>query len=163
MTMPATLDERAERTLMLGSSHLAALVTADGAPFGLRGWGARLDDDRSSAHVLLAAIDVGAVTVDASTLVGVWIAYTATDIRTHASMQMKGPIRSVGPAAESDLELFAVYCSEYYDAVMDVDFIDRELMTRMEPDDLVAVEFEIEQAFDQSPGPGAGGPYRARS
>jgi hypothetical protein len=163
MTMSGTLDERAERTLMLGSSHLAALVTADGSPFALRGWGARLDDDRSSAHVLLAAIDVGRVCDDAASLVGAWIAYTATDVRTHASMQMKGPIRGVGLVSESDLELFAAYCTEYYDAVMDVDFIDRELMERMEPVDLVVVEFEIEQVFDQSPGPGAGLPYQAGS
>jgi hypothetical protein len=161
--MPVMLDDRAERTLMLGSSHLAALPTADGAPFALRGWGARLDGDRSGARVLLAAIDVGAVTADASSLVGEWIAYTATDVRTHASVQMKGPIRSVGATTEDDLERFIAYCVEYYDAVMDVDFISRELMERMEPVDLVVVDFGIEQVFDQSPGPGAGLPYQAGS
>jgi hypothetical protein len=155
------LDERVHATLASGSSHLAAVTAADGTPFAMRGWGATVIAAERSLRVLLDAADVERLVDEGAVLVGSWIAYTAASVRTLTSFQLKGRISTVGPATAADRESYERYCDEYYAAVLDVDFIRRELMERMEPDAVVALEFEVEELFDQSPGPGAGRAYGA--
>ena len=153
------LDERVRATIEWGSSHLAALVMADGSPLPMRGWGATVHESEPVLRVLLDVADVNRLVTGGSELVGSWIAYTAAAVRTLTSFQLKGRISAVEPATDQDRHVYARYLDEYYAAVLEVDFIRREMMERMEPDDVVAIEFAVEELFDQSPGPGAGREY----
>jgi hypothetical protein len=146
-----------------GSAHIAGLVDAAGVPFVTRGWGARLDDGGRAVRALCSPREVHAAGLDGTGddhgLVGRWLAYTCTDVRSFVSAQLKGRVTAVGPPTPDDLVTFRRYCDDYYDAVLDVDAMSRALMERMEPDQLVAITFSVEQAFHQTPGPGAGRAY----
>jgi hypothetical protein len=162
-TVRSMLDDRVCATLASGSSHLAAVTAADGTPFAMRGWGATVNAGERCLRVLLDAADVERLVDDGAVLVGSWIAYTAASVRTLTSFQLKGRVSTSEAVSDADRGVYERYCEEYYAAVLDVDFIRRELMERMEPEALVAVEFEVEELFDQSPGPGAGRAYGAAS
>ena len=157
------LDDWALATITVGTSHIVALRLANGAPIAMRGWGAIVGEDRITMRVLLDAADVQLVGDDPAGLVGSWIAYTSAAVRTLSSIQLKGRITSAGPSTAVDQEVRVGYCNSYYEAVQEVDFISREMMERMEPDELVAVEFVVQEVYDQSPGPLAGRAYRSTS
>jgi hypothetical protein len=139
------------------------MTMADGSPLPMRGWGAAVHDSQPVLRVLLDAADVDRLVDGGSELVGSWIAYTTAAVRTLTSFQLKGRISVVEPATDQDRRTYARYVDEYYTAVLEADFIRREMMERMEPENLVAIEFAVEELFDQSPGPGAGRVYGTTS
>lgn len=138
-----------------GSAHIVGLLRADGTPCATRGWGIRISDG-TEARLLLGATEVAALGYPGDDLTGSTIALTCSDIATLRSAQVKGPVRSVEPPTAEDLRVKQRYCDGYFDAVLRVDLISRALMERMEPDDVVACTFTIEEAYEQTPGPGAG-------
>jgi hypothetical protein len=129
-----------------GSAHIVGLVKDDGTPFATRGWGIRVAADGSRATVLLAASEV----------LGSAIAVTCTHVRTLRSAQIKGTIESVRPTDDADRAVLERFCDEFFTDVLAVDLISRAMMERLVPDELVACTFTIVEAYDQTPGPGAG-------
>jgi hypothetical protein len=64
----------------------------------------------------------------------------------------------VRPFEEADRPVLERYCDEFFDDVLEVDLISRTMMDRLVPDELVACTFTITEAYEQTPGPGAGRP-----
>ncbi len=152
------VDEALTLLVQSGSAHIVALGDRNGDPFATRGWGAAFVDAKTSVRVLLAPEELALVASEHE-LIGRPIAFTATDVRSLVSAQLKGRIQTVEAAGDDDRAMFDAYRKDYYDAVLEVDFISRELMARTEPGSVVACTFSIEEGFDQTPGPRAGREY----
>jgi hypothetical protein len=142
--------------LARSSGHVVGMVTATGAPSVTRGWGVRIVDGGRRATLLLSTAEVAALGHAGDDPTGTAIALTATDIRTLRTVQVKGVIDLVEPADDDDLQLLAGYRSEFFAVVNELDMLSVELLERIVPDRLTACSFDIREAFDQTPGPGAG-------
>jgi hypothetical protein len=101
------------------------------------------------------------VTVD-NVAPGAIVAVTGADVRTLRSVQLKGCVRLVEPPVADDLALAAEHSQRFIDAVTAVDGLSPDLLRRMLPYEVVCVELEIDDRFDQSPGPAAGRPWEDR-
>ena len=152
---PARIDAEWVDLFEGGSAHIVGILRADGTPLATRGWGIRISGG-TEARLLLGATEVAALGHPKDDPSGSTIAVTCSDVATLRSAQVKGPILSVEPATAADLEVKRRYCDGFFDAVVRVDVISRALMERMEPDEVVACTFTIEEAYEQTPGPGAG-------
>jgi hypothetical protein len=150
------LDERVIELLESGCGLIMGLVTAGGRPLAARGWGLTLAGQGQRGRILVGARDLEALGHGWPSAVGTWTAVTGADVLTLSSAQLKGPITAIEPVGEADRVRSARYCDAFFDAVAEVDSIPRHMMERLVPDDLVACEFEVVEAYDQTPGPGAG-------
>jgi hypothetical protein len=138
---------------------IVGLVTADGRPLAGRGWGLTLRDDGARGRILVNPLDVARLG-HPSEAVGSWIAVTGANVLTLRSAQVKGPIAALEPADDGDWSTCAGFCDRFFDDVEVVDSIPRWMMERLVPEALLAVEFEVVEAYDQTPGPGAGAQLR---
>ena len=160
--MPAVpLDERWRTHLESGTAHVVGLLRADGRPFVMRAWGMRVDAATGVGRVVVSAVEIADLGYPHNDLAGVPIAMTATDVRTLRSIQLKGPVLGLEPVSDDDRAQVAAYCDDFFTAVLETDGIPPTLMARTIPDALIACRFEINEAFDQTPGPGAGRPLGA--
>jgi hypothetical protein len=150
------LDERSIELLESGCGLVVGLVAPDGRPVATRGWGLDLAEGCERARVLLGAASFEAVGYGPAGCVGRWVAATGSNVLSLASAQLKGPIAAVDPASPADHERMARYCHAFFDDVAVVDAIPRRLMERLVPTEIVVCTFEVVEAFDQTPGPGAG-------
>jgi hypothetical protein len=136
-----------------GCGLIVAVVGADGEPFATRAWGADVLDAASGGiRLLLDASDPALAHLEST---GV-IAFTGADVRTLRSAQLKGSVRSIEPATDSDRARAARYCDEFFAAITEVEGTPRELLDRIVPVALVGCSVVAGEAFDQTPGPRAG-------
>ena len=147
----------AETRAMLesGCSLIAATVSADGAPNATRVWGLHLRGaDSRLVEVTLDETDsVAAADLDATAV----IAITGADVRTLRSVQLKG--RATGErrqASDDDVARTRAFCDAFFTAVVEIDGTDRALLERLRPPSLTVYTVEIDEVFDQTPGPTAG-------
>jgi hypothetical protein len=147
-----------------GCGMLAGFVTASGKPFASRGWGLTVLEGGKKARVLVSADELRRLGYPPGGEISSIVAVTGASILTLRSIQLKGPITAVEPMNDdADPARLASYCDGYFGDVMVVDSIPRYLMERMVPAHLLACEFEIDEVFDQTPGPNAGAAVSARS
>ena len=133
---------------------IVAIVDDEGAPFATRGWGLTLlPDHPEQVRLVLSAAD-GRLLQDPSRRRAV--AITAGDPRTLHSVQFKGQAGVAEPATDEDQVEVGRYCDSFFGVVAEVDGTDRRLLERLVPDSFVACTVEIEELYDQTPGPGAG-------
>lgn len=135
-----------------GSALIVATVAEDGAPLAARGWGMDWDGPRS-ARLLLDADDAATV---AHAGAGGRIAVTAADVRTLRSVQVKGHCHGVEPATADDRGRARRFCDELYGDISRTDGTPLSVLERFTPADFVVCRLEVDQSFDQTPGPGAG-------
>ena len=136
-----------------GASLVAGTVAADGEPRATRAWAAWVVDERTRRmRVVMGADDQ--VSVD--NLENGRFALTGADVRTLRSLQLKGRVVRTEPATPEDVQLVADHSGAFFRAVHETDGMPIALLERLLPATVVAVEFEVEEMFDQSPGPGAG-------
>jgi hypothetical protein len=154
------LEQGVVALLESGSAHIVGFVTAAGAPLAGRGWGLTLSGTGTSGRALVNAHDVEQLGHPWSEVVGTWIAVTGADVLTLRSAQIKGPVTALEVATDDDWATCARFCDQFFDDVEVVDSIPRWMMERLVPEALVAVEFQVVEAYDQTPGPGAGGALR---
>jgi Pyridoxamine 5'-phosphate oxidase len=133
-------------------SLLVASVDRDGLPDATRGWGVSvLAGDR--VRVLLAA-NAGRTLAN---LEGDGrIALTVTHFATLVSWQLKGRARLTEPANAADHIRFDAFCAGCVEVLHALEGTPDEIIWRMVPPGIVACEMEVEQVFDQTPGPSAG-------
>lgn len=137
-----------------GCGLVVGVTGADGEPFAERAWSARVVDEASRRlRVTIGADDERIV---AALVPGRPIAVTGADVRTLAAVQVKGPVVWCGPADHTDLALMAQQTDLFLEAIHEVDRNPVEQLRRMLPLEVVVVEFDVVEAFDQSAGPGAG-------
>jgi hypothetical protein len=138
-----------------GCALIVATVSADGEPHAGRGWGLLVapgDDDR--VRLLVDALD--SITVENMETTG-RIAITAANVPTLRSAQLKGRAVGVSPAADADRTRAAEFCNRFFTDIVETDGTDRRLPERLVPLDYVACDVTVEEFYDQTPGPGAGG------
>jgi len=155
----AESDDGIDRELAdRGCALVVGTVGPDGAPYASRGWGLTLTPATPSPVRLL--LDAG----DALTLAnlrretehGGRIAITGADVVTLRSFQLKGRVTAVDTATDDDLAKVDRYCDEFFTDIETTDGTPRHLTERLRPDAYVACTVEIDEAFDQTPGPDAG-------
>lgn len=136
---------------------VVATVDDDGAPRAGRGWtaGSTASTDGSHLRVVVSADDPAMV---ANLRAGAAIAVTCGDVRTLSSAQLKGRVTAVGPPTEGDLAAMERSVEGFMHAVHEVDGNPIEQLRRLLPNAVLAVELDVAEVFDQSPGPGAGSP-----
>jgi hypothetical protein len=147
------LDPETTAFLESGCALVIGAVASDGEPFATRGWGLTVIDGGPIVRLLLDADDTRTVSGDG------WsdlIAITAASVPTFQSTQLKGRIRGVEPASDDDRVRAARFCDEFFTDIAETDFTPRVILDRMEPEHYVACLVEVDEIFDQTPGPSAG-------
>ena len=71
-------------------------------------------------------------------------------------MQVKGTIDAVADVTPDELKRARRHTSAFFDVIVELDQISREALERMVPVDFVALVLTVTEAYDQTPGPGAG-------
>lgn len=151
------LDDASRTLLEAGSSTIIGIVEADGGPCATRGWGSVVvDDEPLRVRVLVGAGQLRAMGHQPGATDPFAIAITGCDVRTLRSIQLKGTVVAIEEICDEDRGVSAAFCDDFFAAVEEVDHIERWLMERLVPADLWACICEIDEVFDQTPGPGAG-------
>ena len=140
-----------------GCGLIIGLVRPDGVPFPCRAWGLDvLDASAGTVRVLVAAGELARVGLGRDELAGAAIAVTGSDVRTLHTVQVKGTVDGVSDATPVDLKRVRRHTSAFFDVIVELDQIAREALERMVPVDYVTVALTVTEAYDQTPGPGAG-------
>jgi len=136
------------------SALIVGTVDADGVPHANRAWSALVSEDRASLRLVLDGGDtVGLANLEATGR----IAVTGASVRTLRSVQVKG--RARGPARPPTALEHAMrerHTELFLTDVEQTDNVPRAVLDRFVPVDFVVVDVEVEELYDQSPGPEAG-------
>ncbi|HSP28166.1 MAG TPA: hypothetical protein VLN74_06410 [Ilumatobacteraceae bacterium] len=139
--------------LEAGAGLVVGTVSAEGAPRADRAWAASVVDAENRRIRFVMSADDAAV-VD--NLQSGRVSLTGANVSTYQSVQLKGrPVVVEAPTA-SDVELARRHSESFFAAVHRVDGNPLELLRRMLPHEMVAVEMIVEESYDQTPGPTAG-------
>lgn len=152
------LDPDVTALLEAGCSIVVGVVGASGEPFATRGWSVLVLDGSPLRVRLLVGAAACARFGRADGGEPFPICLTAADVRTLRSVQLKGTVQSQEAVTADDLERLRRYCDDFFGEIEDTDGISPELMGRLVPADLVALTVEVDDLFDQTPGPAAGAP-----
>ncbi|WP_428670355.1 hypothetical protein [Roseibium sp.] len=142
-----------------GACIILGAREADGRPVAGIGLGARIDAactirtylDRKPNERLLAAITAGS-----------GVAVTFSRAVDHASFQVKAGKAAIVPADPDDFAEVARQCAVSGHELNELGLPPQvaQAYSTFDPSDVVTVTFVPEQAFTQTPGPGAGSPVR---
>ena len=136
-----------------GSGIVAGGADADGMPFVARGWAIWFPTAAPDRVRVVVSADQG---FDPS-VVGRRVGVTASDVATLVTRQIKGPVHEFGPATPEDLEAMSRQTPAFFEAIHETDGNSLSLLRRLLPAEVVAIEMTVDEVYDQTPGPGAGG------
>lgn len=118
-----------------------------------RAWGIRVEPDGVSVTVFVTE------TTSRRTLANLRengrIAVTCTRPSDHTACQLKGTVRFIRPADPRDEEHRSRWKREFFSELMAIG-VPAELCDALITDPVLAVEVDVQEAFGQTPGPGAG-------
>jgi hypothetical protein len=155
------IDTERQARLESGWALIVGTVSAAGDPHAARGWGlAVLATDEPRVRLLLDADD--STTLENLAATGS-VAITAAHVPTLRAMQCKGRATRIEPATADDYSRADQYTDAFFTDVQNTDGTARELLDRLRARDVVACVVEVDDWFDQTPGPGAGAPLRANN
>lgn len=125
-------------------------------PSVMRAVGSRVAPDGSEVTVFLARRQSARLLQDIAATGHIAVVFSHPE--SHRTVQLKATRAEIGPAAPADLPLLAAYLQAMEREIAQVGFPPAftRAMLSFQPDDLAAVRFVPEQAFDQTPGPRAG-------
>lgn len=146
-------EPQLDEMLETGAGLVVATIGADGEPRAARAWSWSLVEPTTD-RVRVAVCADDPVTV--ADLTNGTVAVTAADVATFESLQVKGRVVAVEAPDAVDLERVRRHSEAFFARVHAVDGNPVELLLRMLPNEIVMIELVVEQAFDQTPGPGAG-------
>jgi hypothetical protein len=138
-----------------GASILAAVTLPDGTPRATRAWSCEVVD-ATRRRLRIVFSDNAAAIVDALRDGTGRVAVTAADVATLESVQVKGPVVTVEPTTQHDTAVVAHHCELLIDVIHRTDGMPIDVLRRFLPTRTVAVELEVEEVYDQTPGPTAG-------
>jgi hypothetical protein len=145
------------RELMEGGCGLiVGLVTAEGRPFATRGSGFDLSADGRHGRLVMDAHVIAPLALPRHVDLDLPVAITGAEIQTLASVQVKGTLRRIEDPTPADHARSDRYTDEFIAAVAISDGLDPKLMERWRPADVVVALVDIDELFDQTPGPVAG-------
>lgn len=136
-----------------GPSMLVATRDAERMPECTRAVGVRLHDDRARATLFLPR-SVGARAA-ANLAIEPRLALTVSRPYDHRTYQIKGRTTAVRDATEEEREIVEGYRAALA-VSLDVVGIPRRMTKRISMWPAYAIDLEITDVFDQTPGPGAG-------
>ncbi len=144
-----------------GCALIVGSVNADGEPMATRGWGLTvLSRDPTVIRVLLDSDEEQ--TLDNLRTTG-RVAVTATSVLNSSSLQLKGRLRSIEPALDADDERASQYCDDFFRDIVEIDRTPMEIVERLRPARYVVCIIDVEDVYNQTPGPGAGTAVNASS
>jgi hypothetical protein len=136
-----------------GAGLILGTVGDDGAPRGVRAWGAWVvDPDEQRLRVVLTGDDPTVV----ANLEGRKVAVTAGNVRNLRSVQLKGRVVDVEHPTPADMEIAERHTQRFFEAVHDTDGNPLELLRVMLPSTHLVIEMIVDEQYDQTPGPTAG-------
>jgi len=91
------LTEDARALLEGGTALIVGFTKPDGRPHATRAWGCDVDPSGGGAWVLLRTVDAAAMDLHVGDEPTIPIAFTAADVRTLASVQVKGTLEQLAP------------------------------------------------------------------
>lgn len=143
-----------------GVSIVAAVTDRAGAPIAGTACGCRVLDDGRVRLVLLRSANLELLE---AAVAGVPIAVTFSRPRTHRSIQLKGINTTLAEPTAAERQAGVDQMAGLGEELRNVDYTARftAAFCAVDPDDLVAVDFDPVSAFVQTPGPGAGAELRA--
>jgi hypothetical protein len=144
-----------EAMIAAGAGLVVATVCPDGSPRVCRAWSV-VAVDRVAGRLRASVTADDAVTVD--NLTAGPIALTAANVQTLRSLQVKGRAVAVDLPTEDDLVEAERQTDVFFASVSATDGIPIELLRRIRPRRIVMVELQVDERFDQTPGPSAGAP-----
>jgi hypothetical protein len=136
-----------------GSALIVAAADRDGTPYATRGWGVAILDEGAALRVYLDADDDAVVPLLTA---GAAVAITGGCVRTLASAQVKGRVRVVDDLTALDMATRERATALFVRDVNETDHTPRRLVDRMVPERFVACTVDVEELYDQTPGPQAG-------
>jgi hypothetical protein len=141
-----------------GAGLLLGTAGDDGAPRGIRAWGAWVvDPDEQRLRVVFTGDDPVVV----ANLEGRKVAVTAANVRTVRSVQLKGRVVSVAEPTPADMEITDRHTEVFFRAVHDTDGNPIEMLNVMLPRTHLVLEMIVDEQYDQTPGPTAGAALQA--
>ena len=151
--------DRAELATFLdaGPAMLGASADESHRPECFRVWGAWLDDD----HRLRALVASDAGRTMTSVGPGARVSFTFTDITSFESVQVKGrAVAAAAPPGPADLERMRRY-NDLFTAALATVGHRRQAAETMRPLSVFVLVVDVDELYDQTPGPGAGARVRA--
>jgi hypothetical protein len=146
------VDGALKAFLERGCAMIVGTVGPDGTPHAQRAWGCSVVD-ATTVRVMLDGSDD---TLRAHLAASGRLALTAADVRDLRSVQLKGRVVGTDEPRREDLERCSRHNDELFTDIQDTDFFPRELTARMVPPSYVVAVVDVEELYDQTPGPGAG-------
>jgi hypothetical protein len=146
-----------EAMIESGAGLVLGTVDDDGAPRGVRAWSASVVDRAAQRVRIVFGADDDLVVENVRRG---RVSLTAADVRTFRSVQMKGRVLSVEPSTDADLAATRDQTERFFEAVVISDGNPIEQLHRLMPAKTLTVEIEVDEQFDQTPGPGAGAMLR---
>ena len=136
-----------------GAGFIVGTVAPDGTPCATRAWSAEVIDAAQRRVRFMVSADEPVVVEN---LQGAGVCLTAADVATFRSVQWKGRVVAIEPPSANDLTIAEAHTTRFFDAVNRMDGTPFELLDRMRPIEVIAVEMVVDEVYDQTPGPGAG-------
>ena len=148
-------DSETRAFLESGCGLLVATVSPEGEPHASRGWGLDVQDLGAPARLRLL-LDADDERTLEHVRAGGAIAITAANVLTLRSIQLKG--RALGSDGDipDDPGRVERYVREFHADVHATDHVTWELFQQFFPASCIACLVDIDDVFDQTPGPGAG-------
>jgi hypothetical protein len=157
---PPILDEKNAEFITRGLSIVASSTAPDGSSAISRVAGCRVSADRRKVTLLLSRSQsvalLGAISSSGR------IAVVFTEPLTHRTIQLKSRNTTVSEPQKGDTALLQKYSDAFVDQVRRLGF-DETLIRALiwlDPEQLAALTFTPDEAFEQTPGPGAGNRLR---
>lgn len=140
---------------------IVGVVDAEGRPRAVRGWGMTVVGTGDAGGALLRLLvderDTDAV---AHLPGGGAIAVTGADVPTLRACQVKGRVIAVEAPTAEDRALADRHRRNLSGVIADTDGYAVETVLKSWTDDVVACVLEVDELFDQTPGPAAGAAIR---
>jgi hypothetical protein len=157
------LDEDNAAFIQTGISIIAA--SRDGAlvPSIARVSGCRVSADRRSVSVFLPLSQAADLVADVRRCACVAVVFSRPS--THRTLQLKAADARVRTATPDEAATVARYAEAFGREIALLGHTEEQarVMFEARPDDLVAIDFTPNAAFEQTPGPKAGSPLKAAS
>ena len=136
-----------------GASIVIGTRDAMRRPEVARAGGAKVDRTANRITVFLAEAVAGRTVANLSANGDIAVSFTA--VYSHRSIQAKGKVVSVAPAADSERDVVKHYMSAWAEVLYQTG-IPRAVTLQCASWPAVAITFDVRETFNQTPGPKAG-------
>ncbi len=160
------LDPEMEQFLHSGCALIIGIVSGDGEPFALRGWGLTVLGERApeptSSLRVRVLVDSQDPTATDLLETGCSIAITAANVITLRSVQLKGRVVAVEATTDADRAKQDDYTEQFFGDIVRSEQTPRSLLEGFRPLDIAPCIVRVDELFDQTPGPDAGARIQPR-